>query len=222
MSRQSPAFWVPPRPSPRAQGFGLAGLVGVILAFAPGRAAAWGGPCPCAGPVVRANPPDQSWLMDIPEKPGARSNGKVAVFAFTGDDVYEPVRAAVVRLLRRRGLNVTTTLRPVDSAAQYREMSQSMDLAVYVDGDVSGEGARQRARIRLRSGVTGQRIASATFSGPTQKITGSIGRTLWTRVGPAVVRARSAASRPHRRGREPLHIDAGTTPEDTPLASQGG
>ena len=48
----------------------------------------------------------------MPGSPGARARGKVAVFIFNGDDVYQPVRAEVVRVLRRRGLNVTATLRP--------------------------------------------------------------------------------------------------------------
>lgn len=90
--------------------------------------------------------PDQSWLQDVPER---RGRGKVAVFALQGGDVYQPVREAVVKLLRRRGLNVTASLRPVDSASQYRELSQTLNLAVYIDGEVTGEGDHQTAVIRL-------------------------------------------------------------------------
>jgi hypothetical protein len=189
----------------------VAALAGAILGAASAPAeAAWGLPYLWPPKVVRPAPPDQSWLMDVPGRPGARSRGKVAVFVFKGDDVYQPVRAEVVRVLRRRGLNVTASLRPVDSAAQYREMSVALNLAVYVEGEVSGEGARQTAHIRLRSGVTGQRIATATFSGPTPKIVGAVGHTLWTRVGPATMRACSSASRPRQHEREPMHIDAGS------------
>src|SRR4051812_48100890 len=99
MLRQSTALWVAPSRSPHAAAFGLAGPAGVIvgviafsiLALAPGRAFAWGALCAWS-PPVRAPPPDQSWLMDVPEKPGAHATGKVAVFAFPGDDVYQPVR----------------------------------------------------------------------------------------------------------------------------------
>ena len=45
--------------------------------------------------IVRLAPPDQSWLQDVPEKPGAHSKGKVAVFPIAGDDVYEIGRAHV-------------------------------------------------------------------------------------------------------------------------------
>src|SRR5512140_3088544 len=108
--------------STRSKGWIAAALMGAGLTSTPAPAeAAWGVPCPL--PQVRSAPPDQSWLKDVPEKPGARSRGKVAVFVFKGDDVYEPVRAAVVRTLRKQGLNVTATLRSVDSPKQYREMS---------------------------------------------------------------------------------------------------
>ena len=63
-------------------------LAGVVLAASaePARAA-WGVPCPL--PQLRSAPPDQSWLKDLPEKRGVRSRGKVAVFVFKGDDIYE-------------------------------------------------------------------------------------------------------------------------------------
>jgi hypothetical protein len=215
-------LWVPSRLSLGVKVLGLAGLVGVILGSASGPAeAGWGVPYRSRPWVVRHTPPDQSWLLDVPEKPGARSKGKVAVFVFKGDDFYQPVRAEVVKVLRRKGLNVTTTLKPVDSAAQYREVSYTLNLGVYVDGEVTGEGARRIARIRLRSGVTGQHISSATFSGPTPKIVGALGRGLWPRVGGAVMRACSSTSRPRRREREPMHIEAGTPLENTPTSSQG-
>jgi hypothetical protein len=216
----------------------IAVVIAVILGSAPANAeAAWGTfyvrssmsssvPSSVRPPrVVRPvgpTPPDQSWLMDIPEKPGAHSKGKVAVFVFKGDDVYQPVRAEVVRALRRKGLNVTTTLRPVDSAAQYREMSYTLNVGAYVEGELTGEGARQTAHIRLRSGVTGQPIATATFAGPTPKIIGAIGRGLWSRVGGATMRACSSKARPRKHEREPMHIDAGTPLDNTPVAAQQG
>jgi hypothetical protein len=224
MPRPSTPFWVASCLSSGAKLLGLAVLVGLIALVILGSAstpaeAAWAIPYRRPAPVVR--PPDQSWLTDIPEKPGAHSKGKVAVFVFNGDDVYQPVRAEVVRVLRRKGLNVTVSLRPLDSAAQYREMSYALNLGVYVEGELSGEGARQSARIHLRSGVTGQRIATVTFAGPTPKIVGAVERSLWTRVGGATMRACSSTSRPRRREREPQRIDAGTPLDDKPIASQG-
>jgi len=183
----------------------------------PAQAAWW--PLPHAKrPVPQA--PDQSWLNDVPERPGSHQS-KIAVFVFPGDDVYQPVRAAVVHALRRKGLNVTTTLRQVDSPAQYREMSSTLKVAAYVDGEVLGEGARQSAHIRIRSGVTGQHVAVANFSGPTAKIVGAITRTLWARVGAATARACAGTAHSHRREREPLRIEAGSPLDDASIASPG-
>jgi hypothetical protein len=178
--------------------------------------AAWGVPCPVS--QTHAAPPDQSWLKDVPEKPGASTRGRIAVFAFEGDDVFEPFRAAVVRTLRKRRLNVTAALRPADSPAQYREMSCASSLAVFIDGKVSGEGAHQTVLIRLRSGVSGQHFRSAKFSGSTQTIVGAIGDALWGRVGPAIIRTCSSAAKPRRRESRPMYIEAGS-PLDTPLGS---
>ena len=196
-------------------------LVGLTLGSSAAPVeASWGMLQPGREKLVIPKPPDQSWLLDVPERRGVRSRGKVAVFAIKGDDVYEPLRGAVVRVLRRRGLNVTATLRPVDSAAQYRELSSALNMAVYVQGEMKGQGARQSALIHLYSGVTGQRIASARFSGMTQKIVADLKRTLWTRTGPAIMRACSSAARPRRLEREPLRIEAGNADETAPVASE--
>jgi len=222
MSRLRIPTWAASRPSTGlaigVRGILAATLVGAFAAAAPAPAeAAWG--VPCALPPVRSAPPDQSWLQDPPEKSGARSRGKVAVFVFKGDDVYEPVRAAVVRMLRKQGLNVTATLRPVDSPKQYREMSYALKLAVFVEGEVSGEGASQAVTLRLRSGVTGQYFTTVRFAGPTPKIVGDIGRTLWTRVGSATIRACASASKPRQREVAPMYIEAGTPLASTPVGS---
>jgi hypothetical protein len=177
-------------------------LAAAISGWAPSAGATWG----TWQRVAPPKPPDQSWLQDLPEKPG---RGKAAVFEFRGDDVYQPVRAAVVRILRRHGLNVTVTLRRGDSAVEYREMSQHLNMAAFIDGEMTGEGARQSMKITLYSGVTGHRMTYLTFAGPTDKIVDDINHRFWTRVGPAITRARTAAAHPRRQEREPLRIDAG-------------
>jgi hypothetical protein len=177
-------------------------LAGALLA-APAAEATWG-MLPMRPP--KRVPPDQSWLVDPPEKPG---RGKIAVFEFKGDDVYQPVRAAVVRVLRRRGFNVTVALRQPDTAIEYREMSQVSNLVVYVAGDVKGEGKSQHAQVSLFSGLSGHRISYATFAGPTEKICADIAGKLWTRFGPTIARVREGVAKPRRQEREPLRIDAG-------------
>lgn len=190
----------------------------VVLVFVPCLAhARWGSP-PVPRPAARAaRAPDQSWRDDVPEKPGARAKRKLAVFPFPGDDVNEPIRAAVVKSLRKRGLTVTTKLRPVDSAQQFREMSFALSMAAYVEGEVIGEGSRQRAHIRLRSGATGQPIASANFSGSTSTIVAEVNRALWSKLGRLV--NRSSPARARQRERDPLRIDAGTPLDEAPIAA---
>jgi hypothetical protein len=196
---------------------GVIALAAASLGAMSGPAhAAWG--VPCLLPQIPSAPPDESWLKDVPVQPGASARVQVAVFAFKGDDVFEPVRAAVVRTLRKQRLNVTAALRPADSPAQYREMSCSSSLAVFIDGEVSGEGARQTALIRLRSGLTGQYFTSAKFSGSTQAIVGAIRVALWGRVGSAIMRTCSSAARPRRHESTPMYIEAGS-PLDTPIGS---
>jgi len=202
-----------------AKGWGLSLLVVLSCGAASSRAEAAWGPPPYAEPHVAPSPPDQTWLKDVPDGPGAAKH-KVAVFVFPGDDVYQPVRAAVVRALRRKGLNVTATLQPVDSAVQYREMSSALKVGAFVDGEVTGEGAHQSVHIRVRSGVTGQHVAAVNLSGPTPKVVAAITRTFWNRVGSATMRACASASRPHPRVREPLRIEAGTSVDDVSIAAR--
>jgi hypothetical protein len=153
-------------------------------------------------------PPEQTWLKDLPERPGARTRGKIAVFEIRGDDVYQPVREAVVRILRKRGFNVTVTLRAVESAVEFRDMSQQTNMAVYINGEMKGEGARQSATLRLYSGLSGGRMATLGFSGSTDKIVEDVERRFWKSVGPAITRACTAVSKPRRQEHEPLRIDA--------------
>jgi hypothetical protein len=191
------------------------GVAALGVAAGPAEGA-WGVPCPLL--QAHSAPPDQSWMKDVPENPGASPTGKIAVFTFKGDDVFEPFRAAVVQTLRKQRLNVTAALRPADNPAQYREMSCSSNLAVFIDGEVSGEGARQSVLIRLRSGVTGQYFTAARFSGSNQAIVGAIGNALWGRVGSAILRTCSSAAKPRRRESTPMYIEAGT-PLDSPIGS---
>jgi hypothetical protein len=80
------------------------------------------------------------------------------------------------------------------------------------------------SRVSIRTSAafgTSRPIASATFSGPTPKIVSDVGRSFWTRVGPAVMRACASTSRPRRMDHEPLRIDAGEPGESTPVAAGG-
>jgi len=200
-------------------------LIGALVLIALGASsrpaqAAWVVPFLKPAPIAKPALPDQSWMDDVPDKPGAHAKGKVAVFAFKGDDVYEPVRAAVVKLLRSKGLNVTANLRPVDSAAQFREMSYTLNLGAFVEGEVIGDGAHQTAVIHLRSGMSGKRIASTKLTGPTPQLVGTVGHKVWPALGGAMMRSCSSAAHPRQRERAPLRIEAGEPLDDSVTASR--
>jgi hypothetical protein len=167
-----------------------------------------------AHPKAKAKPTPRCGAA-AKEEPISVAGAKVAMFAFSGDDV-EPVQRQVQRLFRVKGIKVNRGLRPVDSAEQYREMAVTLNLIAYVDGEVSIDGAEASATIFIRSGTTGLRIASATFSGDRRLLASSVGKELWAEVGPALGRAFADTAKPRRVDREPMRINAGTPLTDGP------
>jgi len=155
---------------------------------------------------------DQSWLKDVPEQHGrARpEQGRGIYFQWGRRSRAGSSRRGAARFASKR-LSVTATLRPADSPAHYRAMSCFSDLAVYIDGEISGDGDRRTAVIRLRSGVTGQYFTSARFSGSMQAIIWSDRAALWNRVGSAIMRTvLPSASRPRRQESAPTYIEQGS------------
>jgi hypothetical protein len=143
------------------------------------------------------------------EEPISVAGAKVAMFAFTGDDA-EPIRRQVQHLLHAKGIKINANLRAVDSAEQYREMATTLSLIAYIDGEVDVDGTEGSATIFVRSGATGLRIASATFSGERHVLVTNLGKDLWTEIGPALGRAYADAAKPRHLEREPMRINAGT------------
>jgi hypothetical protein len=143
------------------------------------------------------------------EAPIVVAGGKVAMFTFTGDDA-EPVRRQVMHLLKSKGMKIMTSLRPVDSAEQYREMSVALNLVAYIDGEVTIDENDGSATIYVRNGATGMRTASATVAADRHQLPASLGKELWERIAPALGQACTDAAKPRKSGREPMRINAGT------------
>jgi hypothetical protein len=140
--------------------------------------------------------------------------GKVAVMAFDGDGA-NPLRARVVRLLRAKGLKVITSLQPVDTPEQYREMADTLVLVAFLDGEASEDGDQASVTVHVRSGVSGLRVASATLAGERRKLPATIDKELWAQLAPPLSRACADAAKPRKHEREPMRIEAGT-PLDNP------
>jgi len=168
-------------------------------------------------PAPAAPPPAAAASAGSKSKSGSSGpavSGKVAVFGFTGDGASR-VQQVVVSTLRTRGLQVTTGLRPVDSAEQYREMAATLRLAAYIEGTVGADGSRGQATVHVRSGMTGRRIASLRFSGERSALASDVGNGLWPRTGPQLTRLCAEAAKPRKAGRGPMRINAGTPVEPT-------
>jgi hypothetical protein len=146
--------------------------------------------------------------------------GKAAVFVFDGDET-EALRTGVVRLLKANGMRVRTDLRPNDTAVQFRDMAAALKLAIYVHGRVVNlPGGRSLVTIAIRSGVTGQNIASASFRGERRELPSMVEQGLWDKVKAPVGRTCVLALKP-RRHSAPMRIEAGTPIEDTPRSAEG-
>jgi len=141
-------------------------------------------------------------------------HGKVVLFPFHSDD--DAISNHVERLLRAHGLEIMTGVRPVDSAEQYRDMATHLMLVGYVEGSVRGTGAKARVTVRLRSGYSGRIVAQPTFGRSGGNLRRELGEKLWEKLGPAVTRICKEATKPRKRSRTMLTIDAGTPIETTP------
>jgi hypothetical protein len=176
---------------------------------------------PKSGSKSKAKPVAKECPAPKEEAPIVVAGGKVAMFTFTGDDA-ESIRRQVTHLLKSKGMRIMTSLRPVDSAEQYREMSVTLNLVAYVDGEVTVDGNDGSATIYVRNGATGMRTASATVAGERHQLAASLGKELWERLGPALSQACADAAKPRKGGREPMRINAGTplTAADTAEAAE--
>jgi hypothetical protein len=140
----------------------------------------------------------------------AAAGGKVAVFAFEGADTYS-VRNHVIKALTDRGMKVEAALPPVDTAEQYRDMGAVMELAAYVHGHVKELPADHAvATIVIRSGVTGKKLTTATFTGYRRGLPEDVEEKLWARLGATIARACVEATKPRPHHNQPMLIEAGT------------
>ncbi len=135
--------------------------------------------------------------------------GKIAVFTFDGDEATN-VRKHVVMALTNQGLQVETSLKPVQSPEEFRDMGATLDLAAYVHGRIKDLPAdKAEVIITVRSGVTGRTIVSTTIVGYRGGLRFDVEEKLWDRVGRAIAQACREAKKP-RRAVNATHIEAGT------------
>ncbi|HEY8926310.1 MAG TPA: hypothetical protein VIU64_18140 [Polyangia bacterium] len=140
--------------------------------------------------------------------------GRVVIFPFPGDD--GTLSTQVSQLLAARGLEVLTDVKPVDTAGQYRDLATTLHLAAYVEGNLSGTEDKARAVVRVRSGYSGRKVREVTFKDSLENLPREISDGLWPKLGPSLAHACAEASRPRRKVRGALVINAGTPIETVP------
>jgi hypothetical protein len=141
-------------------------------------------------------------------------DGKVAVFPvrYDSDNAFS---AQIARILRAKGLEVSTDTRRVDTAEQFRELSTALGFAAYVDGEFTEGEKKSKVTIQVRNGYTGRKVAVTTFRETNLHLRAEVEEKLWPKIGPAIARACADASKPRKKDRAPLVIEAGT-PLDSP------
>ena len=135
--------------------------------------------------------------------------GKVAVFPVRYDE-DSGFSAQIVRILQAHGLEVSTDTRRVDTSEQFRELSTALGFAAYVDAEYNDNGPRSRLSIVVRNGYSGRKAAVVTFRESNLHLRTEVEENLWTKIGPAIAKSCADASKPRKRDRDPLMIEAGT------------
>jgi hypothetical protein len=135
--------------------------------------------------------------------------GKVAAFPVRYDD-ENGFSAQIVRILQAHGLEVSTDTRRVDTSEQFRELSTALGFAAYVDGQYDEGPVRSKLTIQVRNGWTGRKVAAVTFRETKLHLRTEVEDKLWTKIGPAIAHACTDASKPRKRDRDPMMIEAGT------------
>jgi len=136
-------------------------------------------------------------------------DGKVAVFPVRYED-DNGFSTQIERLLRGHGLQVATDVHRVDTAEQFRELSTALGFAAYVDGEFTETPTKSRLTVVVRNGYTGKKVAVTTFRETKLHMRAEVEENLWSKIGPAIARACLDASKPRKRDRDPLMIEAGT------------
>jgi hypothetical protein len=145
---------------------------------------------------------------NLGEKSDAKTDGKVVLFPIKYDD-DRTLAVQIERILRTKGYEVVTGLRPVDTAEQYRDVATSMNLVAFVGGDYREVGEKASVTINVRSGYTGKKVIATTFKETPLHMHNEIEVKLWPKIGRVLARATAEANRPRKRARNALVIEAG-------------
>ena len=155
------------RPSWKAENDTISGR---IDAGAPGRPrAAW----PRSWPRLR--PPALSFAIAAPGAGDAwprrrRRRARACPSSPSRASAGAAVRATVVRVVRRKGLRVTTGIPRAEGTGQYYTWAREVGVKAFVAGELETRGQRQRATFLVWSGNSGSIVGRWTVVGRTGQL----------------------------------------------------
>jgi hypothetical protein len=131
------------------------------------------------------------------------------------------LRAQVVRMLRRRGYPVITSLPAVSGTAQYPGMARDRRVAAFVVAELAERPGRNAATFLVWHGDSGDVADRWTVAAHPKKLPLAVARGFWRELGGAIGGARPPAGPRTLPPARPMRIDAGD-PIDEPIVSGNG
>jgi hypothetical protein len=120
------------------------------------------------------------------------------------------LRATVVRIVRRKGMRVTTGIPTAEGTGQYYTWAREAGVKAFVATELVTVGRRQRATILVWSGNSGSIVGRWTVAAPAGQLPRNVARGFWRHLGKAVARAQPPAEWRELPPGPTLRINAGS------------
>ena len=164
--------------------------------------------------VASARPPALSFAIAVLAlamlaAPAALARPRVSIQPIEGVGGAQ-VRATVVRVVRRKGLRVTTGIPRAEGTGQYYTWAREAGVKAFVAGELETRGRRQRATFLVWSGNSGSVVGRWTVAGRTGTLPRQVARGFWRHLGRAVARAQPPAQWREMSPGPTLRINAGS------------
>jgi hypothetical protein len=138
---------------------------------------------------------------------------RVAVQPFGGPET-EPLRQQVAKIVTRHGFRVLTSLPAVSGTSQYPGLAKDKRLSAFVVGEAIERGNRVSLTFLVWQGIDGSVIGRWEVAGQKTKVSRTLSKDFWRRLGPAIGKAHAPPS-DYLPPAPPMRINAGTPIADS-------
>lgn len=138
---------------------------------------------------------------------------RVAVQPFGGPET-EPLRQQVAKIVTKHGFRVLTSLPAVSGTSQYPGLAKDKRLSAFVVGEAAQRGNRISLTFLVWQGVDGSVIGRWEVAGQKTRISRTLAKDFWKRLGPAIGKAHAPPS-DYLPPAPPMRINAGTPIADS-------